>query len=200
VGKKLYNGETFTESSRIVLVIAGRPERGFAGYQEKVFESLDLLQVPWLYAGDSVRPHRIEREDLFALYPDFYTLADFVLYPTCWEGFGNQLLEAFAAELPAVVFEYPVFKEDIAPKGVRVVSLGDTLSPGRGYRGLAEIPTEVLAQAASEMTMILTSPEEYRDITAHNVMIGRRYFGSEVLRSHLQDVLSWASTAGPASP
>jgi glycosyltransferase involved in cell wall biosynthesis len=194
VGKKLYSGETFMESSRIVLVVAGRPERGFTDYKEKVFESLDLLRVPWVYAGDSVRPHRVEREDLYALYPDFYTLADFVLYPTRWEGFGNQLLEAFAAGLPVAVFEYPVFKEDIAPKGVAVVSLGDTLLPQGSHRALVDIPIEILAQAASEISTILTSPAKYRDIVDNNLLVGRRYFGFDVLRSHLRDALRWAGT------
>jgi mannosylglucosylglycerate synthase len=194
VGKKLYNDQPFSESSRIVLVVGGRPERGFADYQARVFECLNQLHIPWVYAGDSVRPERVEEEDLFALYPDLYTMADFVLYPTRWEGFGNQLLEAFAAELPVALFEYPVFKEDIAHTGVRVVSLGDRLWLGRGYGGLAEIPTEVLAQAASEMTRILTSAEVYRDLTSHNLITTRKHFGSEVLRLHLNDVLQWAES------
>ena len=76
-------------------------------------------------------------------------MADFVLYPSAWEGFGNQLLEAFAVGLPAAVFEYPVFKEDIAPKGVRVVSLRDTTLLERDYMGLAQIPLEVLTRAVA---------------------------------------------------
>ena len=61
--------------------------------------------------------------------------ADFVIYPTRWEGFGNQLIEAFAARLPTIVFEYPVYKEDIGPKGFRVVSLADKILPETGRRG-----------------------------------------------------------------
>jgi len=192
VGRKLYQGEVFSEESRVVLVLAGRPERAFADYRERLFELFDALGIAWMYVGNEVRPIRSEEEGFYALYPDMYTMADFVLYPTGWEGFGNQLLEAFAAGLPVVVFEYPVFKEDIAPKGVRVVSLGDTILEERDAAGLVQLPAEVLARAAHEMIAILTTPEMYRSITAHNIMVGKKYFSFDVLRTHLRDAIDWA--------
>lgn len=194
VGKKLYHGEVFSGNSRVVLVLAGRPERTFVDYQKRVFELFDTLELVWRYAGDDIRPYRYEDEGLYALYPDLYTMADFVLYPTGWEGFGNQLLEAFAARLPVAVFEYPVFKEDIAPAGVRVVSLGDTLLEEKDSLGLVQVPLEVLTQAAREMMTILTSPETFQSITDHNTMVGRRYFSFDVLRAHLREAMLWASS------
>ena len=192
VGKRLYHGEVFSDRSRVVLVLAGRPERAFIDYQKKLFKLFDTLKIVWRYVGDDVRPYRSEDEGLYALYPDLYAMADFVLYLTGWEGFGNQLLEALAAELPIAVFEYPVFKEDIAPKGVSVVSLGDTLLPERDNMGLVEIPLEVLTRAAREMTTILTSPEKLQSITDHNTMVGKRYFSFDILRDHLNDAMHWA--------
>jgi len=191
VGRKLYNGEVFSEESRLVLVLAGRPERAFADYQERLFEFFNALGIIWMYLGNEVRPTRSEEEGFYALYPDMYTVADFVLYPTGWEGFGNQLLETFAAGLPVAVFEYPVFKEDIAPKGVRVVSLGDTLLPERDCRGLVQIPIEVLTRAAHEVITILTSPEKFRGVTGHNTMVAKRHFSFDALRAHLDEALSW---------
>ena len=105
VGRKLYHGEVFSGKSRVVLVLAGRPERAFSDYRGKCFGLFDILKIAWKYVGDNVRPRRFEDEGLYALYPDMYSMADFVLYPTGWEGFGNQLLEAFAAGLPVVLFE-----------------------------------------------------------------------------------------------
>ena len=194
LGRKLYNGEVYSNRSRVVLVLAGRPELAFIDYERKIFELFDTLKIIWIYAGDDVRSYRSEDEGIYALYPDLYAMADFVLYPTGWEGFGNQLLEAFAAELPAAVFEYPVFKEDIAPKGVRVVSLGDTLLSERDYMGLVEIPPEILARAAREIIGILTNPEKLRGITDHNTMVGKRYFSSDVLRDHLRDTIQWVGS------
>jgi glycosyltransferase involved in cell wall biosynthesis len=196
VGKVLYHGGVFTEESRIVLVLAGRRERAFADYQERLFTLLDALKVHWMYVGDEVLPLRVEREGFYALYPDMYTMADFVLYPSGWEGFGNQLLEAFAAGLPVVAFEYPVFKEDIAPKGVRVISLGSTLLEERDPAGLVRLPEGVLTQAAREMVTVLTDPSGYKDITDHNLAVGKRYFSFDVLRSHLREAVHWASAAG----
>jgi len=192
VGKELCNGETFTGQGRVVLVLAGRPEVAFLDYQRKLFELFDTLNIDWMYVGDEVRPLRSEEQGFYALYPDMYAMADFVLYPTGWEGFGNQLLEAFAAGLPAAVFEYPVYKEDIGPKGVKIVSLGDTAE--EGPEGLMQIPQGALDRAASEMMDILTNPHKYRDIVENNIEVGRRNFGFDVLRAHLNDALSWAQS------
>jgi len=192
-GKTLYHGEVFTQESRIVLVLAGRPERAFADYQERLFALLDALKVDWIYVGDEVLPLRVAEEGFYALYPDMYTMADFVLYPSGWEGFGNQLLEAFAAGLPVVVFEYPVFREDIAPKGVRVISLGDTVLEESDPAGLVRVPAEVLTHAAQEMMTILTDKREHKSITDHNIAVGKRYFSFDVLRSHLSEAIRWAS-------
>jgi len=192
VGRRLYTGEVFSDLNRVVLVLAGRPERAFIDYQKRVFELFDTLKIVWKYIGGDVRPYRSEDEGLYALYPDFYAMADFVLHPTGWEGFGNQLLEAFASGLPVAVFEYPVFKEDIAPKGVKVVSLGDTLLPERDYMGLVQISVEVLTRAAREIMVILTCPEKLPGITDHNIMVGKRCFSFDVLRAHLDETLTWA--------
>jgi glycosyltransferase involved in cell wall biosynthesis len=192
-GKALYHGEVFTRESRIVLVLAGRPERAFADYQARLFALLDALKVGWMYVGDEVLPVRMAEEGFYALYPDMYTMADFVLYPSGWEGFGNQLLEAFAAGLPVVVFEYPVFKEDIAPKDVRVISLGDTILEERDPAGLVRVPEEVLTQAAQKMMTILTDQRERKKVTEHNIAVGKRYFSFDVLRAHLSEAVRWAS-------
>jgi glycosyltransferase involved in cell wall biosynthesis len=193
VGKVLYHGEVFTQESRIVLVLAGRPERAFGHYQESLFTLLDALKADWIYVGDEVLPLRVADEGFYALYPDMYTMADFVLYPSGWEGFGNQLLEAFAAGLPVAVFEYPVFKEDIAPKGVQVISLGDAVLAESDPTGLVRVPEEVLTQAAQKMMTILTDQRERKNVTDHNIAVGKRYFSFDVLRSHLSEAVRWAS-------
>jgi glycosyltransferase involved in cell wall biosynthesis len=192
IGRRLSHGEVFSEESRIVLVLAGRPEVAFRDYQKKLFELFDGLQILWMYVGDEVRPLRSEGEGFYALYPDMYSMADFVLYPTRWEGFGNQILEAFGAGLPVAAFEYPVFKEDIAPKGVGVVSLGDIVH--EDSTGLFHIPEEILARASREMITILTTPEKHRIITKNNIEVAGRHFSFDVLRAHLREALGWANS------
>ena len=196
IGKRLYHGEVFSEKGRVVLVLAGRPERAFIGYQRKLFELFDRLDIVWVYAGDDVRPNRSKDEGLYSLYPDWYAIADFVLYTTGWEGFGNQLLEAFAAELPVVVFEYPVFKEDIAPKSVEVVSLGDTLLSESDSMGLVQISPEVLVRATHQIMELLTNPEQWRYVASKNTKVGKNHFSYDVLRAHLDDAIEWAGSIG----
>jgi glycosyltransferase involved in cell wall biosynthesis len=186
----LYNGVKFTEKNQITMVIAGRPEAGFVDYRQKLFNYLDSLNISWKYAGDIVRPLRSGKEGFYALYPDMYTIADFILYPTGWEGFGNQLLEAFAAGLPAAVFEYPVFKEDIGPKGVQIVSLGDKII--ETSNGLVRISDEVINNAAEEIMSLLCSTLKYNQMAANNYEIGKNYFGFDVQRAHLNASLEWA--------
>jgi glycosyltransferase involved in cell wall biosynthesis len=188
--QSLYNGEKFTEKNQITMLIAGRPEAAFVEYQQRLFSYLDSLHISWKYIGDIVRPVRSEIEGYYALYPDMYTIADFILYPTGWEGFGNQLLEAFAAELPAAVFEYPVFKEDIGPKGVQIVSLGDEII--ESSNSLVQVDDEVINNAAEEMLAILSNPEKYNQISSNNYEIGKKYFGFDVQRAHLNASLEWA--------
>ncbi len=192
VDQLLYNDMKFTRKARIILLLAGRPEAAFLDYKQTLFDLFNRLKINWIYAGDDVRPLRSEDEGHYALYPDMYTMADFVLYPTGWEGFGNQLLESFAAGLPAAVFEYPVFKEDIAPRGARVVSLGDLSRESPD--GLIEVPVLVLQRAALEIIELLTSRELYREMTENNLEVGKQYFGFDVLRKHLQDSLEWSTS------
>lgn len=189
-GTRLYNGQTFSAESKITLAIAGRPERAFLDYRDTVFGYFDKLELSWQYIGDIVRPKRDEAKGFYALHPDIYAMADFVVYPTGWEGFGNQLLEAFACKVPACIFEYPVFKEDIGPKGVQVVSLGDTLT-GKD-NDLVTIDQRKLQKAATEIVSILRDTEQYQTIVESNHRISKQHFGFDVMRAHLQSVIDWS--------
>ena len=191
-GRALPTGAMFGRDSQIVLILAGRPERAFEKYRDDVYCLFDEMGIRWIYAGDIVRPIRSEADGLYALYPDMYSMADFVIYPTRWEGFGNQLIEAFAARLPTIVFEYPVYKEDIGPKGFRVVSLADKILPETDRRGLVQIPNQALTRAATEAVDLLCDPEKYRATADHNAQVGGLHFGFAVLHQHLSESLQWA--------
>ena len=88
-GRALPTGAIFGRDSQIVLILAGRPERAFEKYRDDVYRLFDEMGIRWIYAGDIVRPIRSEADGLYALYPDMYSMADFVIYPTRWEGFGE---------------------------------------------------------------------------------------------------------------
>ncbi len=192
LGKELYNGTTVSDDTKIVLVLAGRPERAFHQYRDAVFEHFDELGVSWKYVGDSIMPRRDESSKHYALYPDCYAAADFALYPTRWEGFGNQFLEISASRLPVAVFEYPVFKEDVGPLGFNVVSLGDRSFARENTTGLRRLPKETISSAAEQTWQLLTDAQAWQEVVESNHSLAARNFGLPVLKDHLSEAIEWA--------
>lgn len=119
---------------------------------------------------------------------DAYRCADFVTYPSLQEGWGNQLLEAFWARLPIAVYEYPVFRTDIAPLGFWYVSLGNTYE--RDEKGLARVPERVLCRAAEEIASLLASPKRYRQVVDHNYKLAKSHFSIEVLAERYGELVN----------
>lgn len=192
-GNKLYHGGVFSEENKVLLVLGGRPERSFYEYRNNLFQLFDSLKINWVYLGDEVSPRWTDDGVYHPLYPDLYYLADISLYPSVWEGFGSLVLKTFASNLPLVVFEYPVFKEDIKPKGVKIISLGDK-TEREDSNGLVTLAPEILQRAANEVVTIVTDPELYRTTTEHNFRIGQQYFSLDILREHLHELISWAES------
>ena len=52
---------------------------------------------------------------------DIYPSADFITYPSLYEGFGNALLEAIYFKKPILINRYATFIRDIEPKGFNFV-------------------------------------------------------------------------------
>ena len=59
---------------------------------------------------------------------DVFKNADFVTYPTKFEGFGNQFLETIAYKKPMMVNRYEVFKADLEPLGFDVIKMDGALT------------------------------------------------------------------------
>lgn len=78
------------------------------------------LRVPIEHI-DSVRSTRDGRK-IYGLW-DVYPHADFVTYPSLYEGFGNALIEAIYFRLPVFLNRYSVYVEDIAPLGFEFVEI-----------------------------------------------------------------------------
>ena len=54
---------------------------------------------------------------------DVYPHADFVTYPSLYEGFGNALIEAIYFKLPTLVNRYSVYEADIGPLGFDLIEI-----------------------------------------------------------------------------
>ena len=186
----LYDGRPFTNEDRIVFVLAGYAQDDSTGrylslLQEKIIET----GIDALFIGDMVDEKRLQTngEKIYSLW-DTYVFADFVTYPSLWEGWGNQLLEALRARLPFLLFEYPVYVEDIQEKGFRSVSLGSEIL-GRDTQGLARVSQEVVENAADEAIELLTNPTFRKETVDQNFDLARESYSLAALREHFEALI-----------
>ncbi|HHE72086.1 MAG TPA: glycosyltransferase, partial [Chloroflexi bacterium] len=186
----LYDGRPFDADSRIVLVLAGYTRDDTSGgYVQRLREKITDAGIDALFIGDMIDHERRQEGErkIYSLW-DTYVHADFVTYPSWWEGWGNQLLEAVRAKLPIALFEYPVYVADIKARGFRAVSFGDTIY-SRDARGLIHVKPEIIEAAADETVALLTDAARRREMVEHNFQVARRYFSLGALRDHLEALM-----------
>jgi glycosyltransferase involved in cell wall biosynthesis len=177
----LYDGRRFTKDDRVVLVLAGYSEDRTGSYLSRLKRKIERAGIESRFIAERVRSRREESdgEHLYSLW-DCYVFADLVTYPSLFEGWGNQFLEAIRAKLPVVLFEYPVFRSDIAPLEFRCISLGSETKTDE--TGLVMISESTLRTAAQESVQLLTSPNRYQEIVEHNFELGRAHFSLSSLQ------------------
>ena len=170
----LYDDRRFSKN-KVVLVLAGYAEKRDLIYAKRLKKYAKRLGIKTLFIGQKIGGARLRQNNKkqYTLW-DVYPFADLITYPSCYEGFGNQFLEACFAKKPVVIFEYPVFKADIKPKGFSYISLSDKVS--YTSRGWAKIPQKKMEKATKEAVEILTSPKRYRKIVEKNFSLGKKHF------------------------
>lgn len=185
----LYDGRRFSEESRIVLVLAGYSEDRTNKYLNRLKEKIGRAGIEVRFISDVVLSRRGEIDGwrIYSLW-DCYVFADLVTYPSLFEGWGNQFLEAIRANLPLVLFEYPVFRSDIAPLGFRYISLGSEAEADEAT--LVRIPEAALQSAAREAVQILTSPDRYQEMVERNFDLGNSCLSLTRLRELLGQVVA----------
>jgi glycosyltransferase involved in cell wall biosynthesis len=182
----LYDGRSFDDHSRIVLVLAGYAQDDVTGrYLNTLKQKIERAGIDALFIEDMIGGRRQTRDgqNVYLLW-DTYVFADFVIYPSLWEGWGNQFLEALCTRLPMVLFEYPVYQADIKDKGFRVVSLGSEIQ-GRDDLGLVQVAPRVIEAAADQAVELLTDAGLRQETVEHNFQLGRQHYSLESLRGHL---------------
>ncbi len=168
-----------------------RHPRGLHGYRavlvishpagDEGFDYLRALEarardagVPLLYAAARFGPRRGHgpHGPVFSL-ADAYLAADFVTYPSLYEGFGNAFLEAVYYRLPLLVNRYPVYDADIRPKGFDVVEMSGAITPA-------------VVDAARDA---LLDPVRRRAMTEWNYARGWAHFSYEAIEPTLRALL-----------
>ena len=105
---------------------------------------------------------------------DAYAAADFITYPSLYEGFGNALIEAFYYKKPVLVNRYSIFINDIEPQGFRVATMNGYLNK----------------DVVSHVRRILEDHEYREAMVSHNFELGRRFYSYSVLRRKLRALIT----------
>jgi len=186
----LYDWRPFDDDSRIVLVLAGYARDDVTGgYVNNLKRKIKQAGIDALFIEDVIDARRRikDGQKTYSLW-DSYVFADFVTYPSLFEGWGNQFLEALRARLPLMLFEYPVYEADIGGRGFRVVSLGAEIQR-RDEMGLVQVAPEVIEVAADQAVELLTNAQLRQETVEHNFQLGRKHYSLEALRGYLTPLL-----------
>jgi len=116
---------------------------------------------------------RQDSNDRFSLW-EVYQAADFITYPSLYEGFGNALLETIYFKKPLLVNRYRIFKEDIEPRGFDLVKMDGNLT------------VEVVADVKN----ILNDKYRREKMVATNYRIAGKHYSFAFLRQQFSSLIS----------
>ncbi|GEM_PF-2204071 len=162
----------FDASSRIVLVLPqGEDMNDHAPYADALRTYAKNEGVEIIFAGEYIRPpgdHNGGPGNTRLPFYKVYKEADIAVFPSVYEGFGNQLHEIVDAGLVPVMYEYKVFRLDIhLPHYISLGHSFDTLPPADGVT-LKKLSHEINERAASEIIEMLTHPEKWKKKAEEN--------------------------------
>lgn len=167
----------FHPDSKVHFVLCGYAEEQDREYLQLLKDKAANQSYQVHFCSDMVAQQRDPQKNLYSLW-DMYTICDVVTYPSVQEGWGNQLLEAVFARKLILGYEYQVFETDIAPAGIRVISLGkDALKTDQGY----VVPPRDMQRALDELEMCLFKLDLSQEMIMRNVEVGKSHFSTHVL-------------------
>ncbi len=146
-----------------------------SAYEQRIRDYAELLGVKLVLAADLVVASGAPSPDGARRYTldELYQAADFVTYPSQFEGFGNAFLEAAFHRRPILVNNYSTYEVDLRPRGFRVVWFDEFINEG------------TLDQARR----LLDDPAEAALWAARNYEVGRAHFSFTILERHLTDLM-----------
>lgn len=144
-------------------------------YQSALAEMAEHQNVDLRFVADRIGDLRDETDGrkIYDL-ADAYAHADFITYPSIYEGFGNALIEAFYYRKPVLVNRYSIFVTDIEPKGFRVTTMN-------GY---------LTKDVVDQVKKVISDPVYRQEIVDNNYELGMKFFGYGVLRRKLRAIVT----------
>jgi cytidyltransferase-like protein len=148
-------------------------DEGMAYYRQLLHQA-QAADIEVHYLAGFIEEQRIVRDGRkhYTLW-DVYPHADFVTYPTLYEGFGNALLEAIYFRKPMLVNRYSVYVADIAPLGFDFVEVDGWISD----------------ESLSEVRRLLDDAGRRQAMVEHNFALAREHFSYRTAEGLLQEVL-----------
>ncbi len=122
---------------------------------------------------DPLNDHQQGDDDIYSLW-DVYPHADFITYPSRYEGFGNAFLEAVYFYKPLLINRYSIFIRDIEPKGFDLVVMDGFVS----------------AKIIDQVREVMTNADRRRLMVETNYAIASRHYSYQVLRRRLNYLLA----------
>jgi glycosyltransferase involved in cell wall biosynthesis len=159
---------------RARLVISHQAGDEGMAYYSQLLDRAEAMNVEVHYLAGFIEEQRAVRDGRksYTLW-DVYPHADFVTYPTLYEGFGNALLEAIYFRKPMLVNRYSVFVADIAPLGFDFVEVDGWISD----------------EAVAQVRHLLDDPKRRQAAVDRNYELARRHFSYQVLAGALERLL-----------
>jgi glycosyltransferase involved in cell wall biosynthesis len=161
---------------RVKLLVSHQDRDEGAAYYKRIVDYARILQVDLIAGGDflgTTRGLNKAGKKIYDLW-DCYANADFVTYPSSYEGFGNAFLEAVFFKKPILVNRYSIFESDIEPLGFDVATMDNYV-------------TEETLQL---VRTFLQDPQRRRTAVEHNFETGRKFFSYKVLERQLRFVFA----------
>ena len=157
------------------LVISHRAEHDSIDYLDELRDLASGSNVDLDYAPARFAPSRGTDRDGRKIYRfwDAYAQADFITYPSLYEGFGNALLETIYMRRPLLVNLYSVYRQDIEPTGIRAVT----------------IDGQITDETVASVRRLLREPDRVAEMTEHNFAVASRHFSYAFARPLLEEVI-----------
>jgi len=151
-------------------------------YELGVKEYARTLGVDAVFVSDIINEKRGYTESGQKIYTlnDIYPHADFVTYPSDFEGFGNAFLEAIYFRKPIVVNTYSIYSMDIKPKGFSVIEIN-------GY---------ITDKSVRQINKVLEDEKLRKKMVDHNYEIARTCYSYSVLHNKLKTLITECTTCG----
>ena len=158
------------EDPHIKLVISHESGDEGHDYRDSLIALAKARQVDLRLIGDPVES---SRKPPFTL-EELYRVADFITYPSLYEGFGNALLETVFFRKLALVNRYPVFIDDIEHLGLNFVTMDG----------------EVTNETVKQVRQLLADPARISAAVDHNFEVAKRHFAFNRITDPLSLLLS----------